>query len=117
MSDSVDVALFDPATLIDPYEAYRTLRDEAPVHFVPAMNLHVVTRYDLLREALKDTETYSSKFDQFLGAAQEMLFAAAPPEIQQRLIELNGQMVELPPTMLTLDQPLLDRRARTRHVG
>ena len=105
MSDSVDVALFDPATLIDPYEAYRTLRDEAPVHFVPAMNLHVVTRYDLLREALKDTEIYSSKFDQFLGAAQEMLFAAAPPEIQQRLIDLNAQMVELPPTMLTLDEP------------
>ena len=105
MSDSVNVALFDPVTLVDPYDAYKTLRDEEPVHFVPAMNLHVVTRYDLLREAIKDTQTYSSKFDKFMATTQEMQFASAPPEIQQRLIELNAQMVELPPTMLTLDEP------------
>ena len=105
MSDSVNVALFDPVTLVDPYDAYKTLRDEEPVHFVPAMNLHVVTRYDLLREAIKDTQTYSSKFDRFMATTQEMQFASAPPETQQRLIELNAQMVELPPTMLTLDEP------------
>ena len=105
MSEAIDVALFDPATLIDPYDAYKTLRDEEPVHFVPAMNLHVVTRYDLLREAIMDAQTYSSKFDRFLGGAQEMQYAAAPPEIQQRLTEVSAQMVELPPTMLTLDEP------------
>ena len=61
-----DVSLFDTATLIDPYAAYQTLRDLEPVHFVEASNVHVVTRYDLVRQAIKDTKTFSSKFDNFL---------------------------------------------------
>ncbi|NJN50682.1 MAG: cytochrome P450 [Gammaproteobacteria bacterium] len=111
MSDSedstraADVSLFDPATLQQPYEAYQTLRDHDPVHFVPGMNLHVITRYDLLREAIRDTKTYSSKFDGFLGAAQQMMFAAAPADVQAELLRINGEMIVLPPTMLTLDEP------------
>ncbi len=100
-----DVSLFDPATLIDPYAAYQTLRDLEPVHFVQASNVHVVTRYDLVREAIKDTKTFSSKYDSFLGAAQEMMFNAAPKAVQDQLLAINAQMELAPPTMLTLDEP------------
>ncbi len=105
-ADSVaDIDLFSTETLIDPYDAYRTLRDHAPVHFVPSMNVHVVTRYDLLREAIRDTERFSSKYDGFLQASQQILFESAPAETQARLLELDAQMVKIPPTMLTLDEP------------
>ena len=52
-----DVNPFSVETLLHPYETYRVLRDEAPVFHIPAMNLHYVTSYDLIREALKDTDT------------------------------------------------------------
>ncbi len=100
-----DVSLFDVETLKRPYDAYRRLRDHAPVHFMPGLNLHVITRYDLVREALRDTKTYSSRFDGFLGTAQQMMFAAAPEATRKELLRLNGEMIVLPPTMLTLDEP------------
>ncbi len=46
-NDVPEVQLFDLETLKDPYPAYKNLRDDAPVFYVPAMNIHVVTRYDL----------------------------------------------------------------------
>lgn len=100
-----NVSLFDPQTLTDPYEAYRLLRDHDPVHFVPGMNLHVITRYDLLRDAIRDTKTFSSKFDSFLGTAQQMMFAMAPEAVQTELQRIHSQIIPLPPTMLTLDEP------------
>ncbi len=100
-----DIRLFDVSTLIDPYDAYKRLRDQAPVHYVPELNIHVVTRYDLVRQAIKDTETFSSRFDGFLQTAQQMAFQAAPAEVQRKLLHINNQMIPLPPTMLTLDEP------------
>jgi cytochrome P450 len=100
-----DVRLFDPATLVDPYPAYRTLRDEAPVHHLPELNLWVVTRYDLIREAIADTETYSNKFDQFLVASQGIALASAPPEVRKEVLELGRQMILPVPTLLTQDPP------------
>ncbi|MBT4381240.1 MAG: cytochrome P450 [Gammaproteobacteria bacterium] len=104
MSES-STQLFSPENLIDPYPAYKKLRDEAPVHFMPEMNLHVVTRYDLLREAIKRTDDFSSKYDQFLGGAQQMMFMTLSEEQQAEAMAINEQMVEIPPTMLTLDEP------------
>ena len=99
------ISLFDIETLKNPYPVYKSLRDNQPVHFEPALNVHFVTRYDLVREAIRDTETFSSKYDQFLQASQQVMFAQASPDIQSRLIELAGQMMDAPPTMLTLDEP------------
>lgn len=105
LAQEIDVSLFDAATLVDPYPAYKTLRDTAPVHFEPNFGAWIVTRYDLVREALRDTVTYSSEFGDFLSEAQKIAFRSAPPEIQQELIALNRRMIPLPPTMLTLDEP------------
>lgn len=99
------IELFSPENLIDPYPAYKQLRDEAPVYFMPEMNLHVVTRYDLLREAIKRTDDFSSKYDQFLGTAQVLMFETLSDEQKAQAMEINSQMVEIPPTMLTLDEP------------
>lgn len=103
--NQTDVQLFSPDNLVDPYPAYRQLRDEAPVYFMPEMNLHVVTRYDLLRDAIRRTEDFSSKFDQFLGGARAMMFQILNEEQQAKALEIESQMVEIPPTMLTLDEP------------
>ncbi len=100
-----DVSLFDPATLKHPYAAYRRLRDASPVHFVPDLGIHVVTRYDLVREAIRDTERFSSRFDGFLGASQQLAFRSMPPDVQAEVTRINAQMIPLPPTMLTLDEP------------
>jgi cytochrome P450 len=103
--DVSDIQLFDVETLKDPWDAYARLRDHAPVFYVPGFDIHVVTRYDLVREVIKDTETYSSKFDSFLNRSRELMFASAPPEAQAELIRLNDEMIQIPPTMLTLDEP------------
>jgi cytochrome P450 len=104
MSES-SIQLFSPEHLVDPYPAYKKLRDEEPVHFMPEMNLHVVTRYDLLREAIKRTDDFSSKYDQFLGGAQQMMFMTLSEEQQAEAMAINEKMVVIPPTMLTLDEP------------
>lgn len=98
-------SLVDYNTLLNPYAAYKYLRDNTPVKFEPLLSAYVVTRYDLVREAIRDTQTYSSEYDGFLAKSQEIAFASAPPDVQKRLIELNQQMTPIPPTMLTLNEP------------
>lgn len=105
MPQPEDIRVFDVETLIRPYEAYQVLRNDAPVHHIPEMGMHYVTRYDLIREALKDTATYSSKFDSFMALARMAAVAGLPEEIQAELKAINKEMIELPPTMLTLDEP------------
>ena len=100
-----DLSVFDFATMKCPYETYRALRDRDPVHFEPLLNVHVVMRYDLVREAVKDTGTFSSQFGDFLGTGQRMMFDAAPSAVKAELIRIQSQMIPAPPTMLTLDEP------------
>lgn len=45
----------------DPYPAYRTLRDEAPVHWAEAANAYCVARYEDVQRVLNDPETFSSR--------------------------------------------------------
>jgi cytochrome P450 family 144 len=52
---------FAPTTLEDPYPFYRALREHAPVHALPSAGYFMVTRYDDVRRAALDTETFSSK--------------------------------------------------------
>ena len=71
-----EVKFLDPQTLIEPYETYQMLRDEAPVYLVEDLGIYMVTRYDLLRDAIKDTKTFSSKFDHVLELTTEL-----PPQL------------------------------------
>ncbi len=106
MNDEMnDIQLFDIETLKSPHRVHKRLRDEAPVYFAGELGLHVVTRYDLLREALRDPATYSSEFGDFLQKPQQIRFNAACEKTQQAIKDIFSQMVEEPPTMLTLDRP------------
>lgn len=105
MAEAPAIQLFDVATLKRPFDAYRQLRDEAPVYCSPDLGLYVITRYDLVREAIRDTETFSSRYDGFLQQSRRLAFDAASPEVQEELRRIDGEMILVPPTMLTLDEP------------
>ena len=54
------INLFDPALQQCPYDAYKTLRDEAPVYNIPGTQIFVVSRYDHVREVLMDPARFPS---------------------------------------------------------
>lgn len=101
-ADIESINFFDPATLAEPWETYRVLRDEAPVYSLPGGGLKIVTRYDLVMEALGDPETYSSQVDQFVAGDAGV---DAPEEIRDALAEARSEMLPAVPTLLTADDP------------
>ena len=56
----VAVNLFDPAVQQCPYDAYKTLRDEAPAYNIPGTEIWVVTRYEDVRRVLTDADAFPS---------------------------------------------------------
>ncbi|SEO86573.1 cytochrome P450 [Trujillonella endophytica] len=54
------VNVLDPDFYVDPWDAYRWLRDEAPVYWDAVQQLWVISRYDDVRLVEKDTEHFSS---------------------------------------------------------
>jgi len=60
MTNAPDVNLFDADVQDSPYEAYDELRRVAPVFREPASGMYVVTRYDDVREVLRDTDRFRS---------------------------------------------------------
>ncbi|NKQ52505.1 cytochrome P450 [Amycolatopsis sp. K13G38] len=55
-----DIDLFDDAVLVDPHPTYTALRDLGAVVHLPANDVYALTRYDVIRDALRDWETFSS---------------------------------------------------------
>lgn len=56
--------LYDPLDferLIEPYETYRRLRDEMPVYRNPDREIFALSRFDDVRHASRDWETFSSR--------------------------------------------------------
>ncbi|MEL7199952.1 MAG: cytochrome P450, partial [Pseudomonadota bacterium] len=54
------INLFDPELQQCPYDAYKHLRDEAPVYNIPGTPMYVVTRYDDVRAVLLDPVRFPS---------------------------------------------------------
>jgi len=54
------VNVLDPEFYVDPWDAYRWLRDEAPVFWDPMQKLWVISRYDDIVAVERDGATYSS---------------------------------------------------------
>ena len=44
----------------NPYEYYDVLREQAPVYYDPILKIYIVSRYDLLMEAIRNTDVYSN---------------------------------------------------------
>ena len=55
-----DFSLMDHATQSDPFEFYAALHEQCPVYRMPETGFYIVTRYDDLRQVLKDTDTFSN---------------------------------------------------------
>jgi cytochrome P450 len=79
--------------LDDPYPVYRRLRDEAPVHHDPRLDLWALSRFDDVQGAAKDWETFSTSiggrgndiddtFELFLPAGD---LAGVDPPLHTRL--------------------------------
>ncbi len=60
-SADLDAGLFGPAMLADPYEVYARLRVSDPVHWSPALDSSLLTRFDDVSAALRDP-AFSSTF-------------------------------------------------------
>src|SRR5262249_16670214 len=78
---------YDPAVLDDPYPAYRELRDQDPVHRHEGRDgeFYVLSRFDDIWTAVRDTDTFSS--------ASGITFRNEPVELG------------LAPTIVMLDPP------------
>lgn len=80
---TADVDLFADDVLIDPYPTFAHLRELAPVVYLPAHDVYALTRYDVIRSALADTATFSSRGIAFNPAANDALrgtsLASDPP--------------------------------------
>jgi cytochrome P450 len=57
---SSDIDLFADEVLLDPYPTYAALRELGSVVHLPANDVYALTRYEVVRDALADWETFSS---------------------------------------------------------
>lgn len=104
--DLSDLHPFDIPTLIDPWDTYQALRDEAPVFFVPEMGVHIVTRYDLIMQALRDIPTFSSEFSAFMESTRLQWLNNAPEAVQKEYNEITKDLIPPAQTMLTVNPPI-----------
>lgn len=64
------VNLFDVGTQQCPYEAYKTLRDEAPAWQCPFSGMYVITRFEDVRRVLTDTENFTNEITYLTDATE-----------------------------------------------
>ncbi len=76
MVSAPNINLFDPELQQCPYDAYRQLRDDAPLHHIEGTDFYVVTRYDDVREVLMDPARFPS-------APADGLMRASPNDIER----------------------------------
>ncbi|WP_405143700.1 cytochrome P450 [Sphaerisporangium sp. NBC_01403] len=78
-----DVDLFADEVVLDPYPVYAELREQGPVVHLRKNDVHALTRYGVIRDALPDWESFSSTSIAFNPMANEALtgtsLASDPP--------------------------------------
>lgn len=85
---SSDVDLFDDAVLVDPYPTYARLREIGGVVYLPRNGVYALTRYDVIRDALADWETFSSTsigFNPMVNQALAGTSLASDPPVHTQL--------------------------------
>ena len=60
MAGSVYFDPYNPEITANPYEAYRRLREEAPLYYNEEYEFYAVSRFDDVQRGFQDRETYSS---------------------------------------------------------
>lgn len=79
-----DIDLFADEVVLDPYPVYAELREQGSVVHLPKNDVHVLTRYEAIRGALADWQSFSSDSVGFNPMVNEALsgtsLASDPPE-------------------------------------
>ena len=78
-----------------PFHVYQQLQEEAPVWQMPGTNVFVVTRYDDIREIIRDPGRFSSSFSALLNTGSS----------NEEVNAIYGQGYEMVETLLTQDPP------------
>ena len=94
------VNLLDPHFYVDPWAAYKWLRDESPVHWDPVQKLWGISRYEDVLMVEKDTAVYTS-------------FKGSRPHIDQTE---NRSMIDLDDPAHQQQRKLVVRRFTPRAV-
>lgn len=85
---AADLDLFSDDVLLDPYPTYRELRETAGVVYLPSNDVYALTRYDVIRAALADWETFSSTsigFNPMVNEALTGTSLASDPPVHTKL--------------------------------
>src|SRR4051812_17519059 len=83
-----DIDLFADEVLLDPYPYYAELRELGGGVHLPRNDVHALTRYDVLRDALGDPEAFSSRtigFNPMVNEALQGTSLASDPPVHTQL--------------------------------
>src|SRR5262245_46476639 len=115
----VEYVPFDAATWRDPWGLYEHLRDEAPLHWSPRARCYVLSRFDDVFRAARDTETFSSAQGltftneiEALGLAPTIVMMDPPDHTRFRRLVSRGftprQVDEIEPAVRAFVRDRLD---------
>ena len=90
-----DLDFFSPEVQECPFHVYRQLQDEAPVWQVPNANVFVVTRYNDIREIIRDPARFSSSFSALLNTGST----------NEEVNAIYAEGYDMVETLLTQDPP------------
>jgi cytochrome P450 len=85
---SSDIDLFADEVLLDPYPRFAELRELGAVVHLPANDVYALTRYDVIRDALGDPGTFSSRsigFNPMVNEALQGTSLASDPPVHAQL--------------------------------
>jgi len=112
---SSDLDLFADDVLLDPYPHFAELRELGGVVHLPADDVYALTRYDVIRDALGDPETFSSRTIAFNPMANEALqgtsLASGENRVVERFFHRARNLVEAHPRPISLRASLRTRTA------
>lgn len=106
-----DIDLFTDEALDNPFPLYKTLRDMGPATHLTAHDIWFLSRYDVVREALGDWETFSSAagpgLNPVINEAWAHAIIAVDPPVHTKLRKLFTDRLgprQLRPLAETIDQ-------------
>jgi cytochrome P450 len=82
--DISSYSFLDPATQSDPFPFYKKLHANCPVYQMPETGFFVATKYDDVREVVRDTDTYTSNVVAFSA------FQGDVANVQEDLLKEKG---------------------------
>jgi len=105
MNDAVaSRSLFEPSTLVDPFEFYEEQRAKSPVFQDPASGTYVVLDHALITEAVGRLDDFSNQF-----AAPVSAEDGEQQQVDQELQDIMDEGWPQVSTLLTADQPVHTR--------